>query len=60
MKGKKKVSKYFKDEKYSLSEKEQAWLLCSANEIIWIIGERMDDRFKITEHTQTILKIELI
>jgi tRNA(Ile)-lysidine synthase len=60
MKGKKKVSKFFKDEKFSLSEKEQAWLLCSDNEIIWIIGERMDDRFKITEHTQTILKIELI
>lgn len=60
MKGKKKVSKFFKDEKFSLSEKEQAWLLCSDNEIIWIIGERMDDRFKITEHTQTILKIELL
>jgi len=60
MKGKKKVSKYFKDEKFSLSEKEQAWLLSSDNEIIWIIGERMDDRFKITEHTQTILKIELL
>lgn len=60
MKGKKKVSKFFKDEKFSLSEKEQAWLLCSDSEIIWIIGERMDDRFKITEHTQTILKIELI
>lgn len=60
MKGKKKVSKYFKDEKFSLSEKEQAWLLSSNNEIIWIIGERMDDRFKITEHTQTILKIELL
>lgn len=60
MKGKKKVSKFFKDEKFSLAEKEQTWLLCSNNEIIWIIGERMDDRFKITEHTQTILKIELL
>jgi tRNA(Ile)-lysidine synthase len=60
MKGKKKVSKFFKDEKFSLSEKEQAWFLCSNNEIIWIVGQRMDDRFKITEHTQTILKIELL
>jgi tRNA(Ile)-lysidine synthase len=60
MNGKKKVSKFFKDEKFSLPKKETTWLLCSENKIIWIVGERMDDRFKITEHTQTILKIELI
>lgn len=60
MKGKKKVSKFFKDEKFSLPKKETTWLLCSENKIIWIVGERMDDRFKITENTQTILKIELI
>jgi tRNA(Ile)-lysidine synthase len=60
MNGKKKVSKFFKDEKFSLPKKEATWLLCSENKIIWIVGERMDDRFKITEHTQTILKIELI
>jgi tRNA(Ile)-lysidine synthase len=60
MNGKKKVSKFFKDEKFSLPKKETTWLLCSENKIIWIVGERMDDRFKITEHTQTILKIELL
>ena len=60
MNGKKKVSKFFKDEKFSLPKKETTWLLCSENKIIWIVGERMDDRFKITENTQTILKIELI
>ena len=60
MNGKKKVSKFFKDEKFSLPKKETTWLLCSENRIIWIVGERMDDRFKITENTQTILKIELI
>ena len=60
MNGKKKVSKFFKDEKFSIIDKEKAWLLCSNNEIIWIVGKRMDERFKITEHTQTILKIELL
>lgn len=60
MNGKKKVSKFFKDEKFSLPKKETTWLLCSENKIIWIVGERMDDRFKVTEKTQTILKIELI
>ncbi|WP_274474641.1 tRNA lysidine(34) synthetase TilS [Mangrovimonas aestuarii] len=57
MKGKKKLSKFFKDEKFSLIEKEQTWLLCSENEIVWVINHRADDRFKITEKTTNILKI---
>lgn len=57
---KKKVSKFFKDEKMSLSEKENTWILCSDNEIIWIIGRRADDRFKIRNTTDTILKIEVL
>lgn len=59
MTGTKKLSKFFKDEKLSLIDKENQWLLCSDNQIIWIIGKRMDNRFKITENTHTILKIEL-
>lgn len=59
MKGKKKLSKYFKDEKLSILEKEKVWLLCSAQDIIWIIGKRADERFKITDHTKQIIKIEL-
>ena len=57
---KKKLSKFFKDEKMSLSEKEDTWLLCSGDKIIWIIGRRADDRFKVTENTTQILKIEVI
>lgn len=58
MQGKKKLSKYFKDEKFSLLEKENQWLLCNSdNEIIWIVGHRADDRFRITERTTEILKI---
>lgn len=61
MKGqKKKVSKFFKDEKLSLSEKEDTWLLCTENEIIWVIGRRADNRFKIRDTTDTILKIEVL
>jgi len=56
--GKKKVSKFFKDEKLSLIEKEKTWLLCSKNDIVWIIGRRLDDRFKVTKNTSTILKIK--
>ncbi|MDU8886280.1 tRNA lysidine(34) synthetase TilS [Yeosuana sp. MJ-SS3] len=59
MHGKKKLSKYFKDEKLSLLEKENTWLLCSENDIVWIINKRLDNRFKITEATEKIVKITL-
>ncbi len=59
MEGKKKLSKYFKDEKLSLIEKETTWLLCSDDKIVWIIGKRQDDRFKITENTTKILQISV-
>jgi tRNA(Ile)-lysidine synthase len=57
---KKKVAKFFKDEKFSIADKEQTWLLCSGNEIIWIIGHRADDRFTATPQTTQILKIEVL
>ena len=57
MSGKKKLSKYFKDEKYSLLDKSNQWLLCSDNEIVWVINKRQDDRFKITTNTTNILQI---
>ena len=59
MQGKKKLSKYFKDEKLSLLEKQNIWLLCSADDsIIWIIGMRKDNRYKIEKKTsKTYLKI---
>ena len=58
MQGKKKVSKYFKDEKFSLFEKENIWLLCTAeNEVIWIINLRQDIRFLASKATNSPLKI---
>lgn len=59
MNGKKKLSKYFKDEKYSLLDKENQWLLCSEDQIVWVIGKRADDRFKSKETTQNSIKIVL-
>ncbi len=55
----KKVSKLFKDEKKSLVEKENIWLLCSDNQIVWVVGLRQDERFKIENTTKNSLKIEL-
>lgn len=57
MKGKKKLSDYFKDKKLSLPEKENTWLLCSGEKIVWVVNHRADARFAITEPAQEILKI---
>jgi tRNA(Ile)-lysidine synthase len=59
MNGKKKLSKYFKDEKYSLLDKENQWLLCSEDQIVWVIGKRADERFIVKETTKNSIKIEL-
>ncbi|MDO6516913.1 tRNA lysidine(34) synthetase TilS [Zobellia uliginosa] len=59
MTGKKKLSKYFKDEKVDVVSKEAQWLLCSGDAIVWVIGRRADERFKVSEHTSDIVKITL-
>jgi tRNA(Ile)-lysidine synthase len=56
----KKISDFFTDSKFSRIEKEQTWLLCSNKDIVWIIGHRIDERYKITPASQKILKITLI
>ncbi|MDI9310649.1 MAG: tRNA lysidine(34) synthetase TilS [Limnohabitans sp.] len=59
MKGKKKVSKYFKDEKFSLVDKENTWILCSQDAIIWIVNHRADERFIANSKSKNILNITL-
>ncbi|NCB06700.1 MAG: tRNA(Ile)-lysidine synthetase, partial [Bacteroidia bacterium] len=60
MTGFKKVSDFFIDEKIPLHEKENIWLLCSGNKIVWIMGHRIDNRFKIESETPIVLKIEIL
>ena len=55
MKGKKKVSDYLTDKKFSISQKERQWVLCCGQHIAWLIGERTDDRFRIDETTQRVI-----
>ncbi|MFM7015293.1 MAG: tRNA lysidine(34) synthetase TilS [Bacteroidota bacterium] len=59
MKGKKLVSDFFIDEKINDFEKQEIPLLCFDGKIIWIAGHRIDDRFKVTENTSAILRIEV-
>mgnify|MGYP003623355195 CR=1 FL=1 len=57
MKGRKKLSDYFSDNKYSLFDKQEQWLLLSGNDIVWLVGKQIDDRYKINSDTATILQI---
>lgn len=60
MNGAKKLSKFFKDEKFSKIEKENTWLLVdNQDRIVYILGKRIDNRFKITDNTQKFLNIVL-
>lgn len=59
LKGKKLLSDYFIDNKFDSSEKENTYLLCNENEIVWIIGHRIDERYKVKNNSKNVLKIEI-
>lgn len=56
----KKLQDFFSDLKLSRFEKEEVMILESAGKICWIVGYRLDERFKITEETNKVLKIDLL
>ena len=57
MKGSKLLSDFFVDQKFTEYQKQNVWLLVSAGgDILWVVGYRMDDRFKITDDTKTVFE----
>lgn len=55
----KKLSDFFCDAKLSIEDKENVWLLCSGDDIVWVVGMRIDGRYAITGDTERILTIRI-
>ena len=60
MKGRKKLSDFFSDNKFNLFQKEETWVVCSENQIVWIVNYRTDDRFKISSNTKKVFTINML
>ncbi len=57
MSGRKKLSDYLIDKKVSMAEKSRQFVLLSGDDIVWVIGRRLDDRFAITRKTENVLRV---
>ena len=58
MKGHKKVSDFMVDEKLSILEKENTWVLCSKDDIVWVVGYRLDERYKLVAQTEKVYLVQ--
>ena len=60
MKGRKKVSDFMIDEKFSILEKENTWVLCSNDDIVCVVGYRIDERYKLVAQTEKVYLVQLL
>lgn len=60
MHGRRKLSDFLKDQKLNPKAKRNTWVLLSGSEIAWVVGQRISNKFALTEHTKKVVKIELL
>jgi tRNA(Ile)-lysidine synthase len=58
--GTKKLKEFFIDNKIPREQRDMIPLICKGNEVVWVIGHKTSDKFKLTENTKSVLKIEYI
>jgi tRNA(Ile)-lysidine synthase len=56
---KKKINRFLIDQKLSITQKEKVYVIEMNKKIIWVVGYRIDDRFKLTSSTQAVLKLSV-
>lgn len=59
MKGFKSVRNYLRDKKFSRFEKERQWVVCDGERIVWLVNERLDNRFRVTSETRFVINLKL-
>ena len=57
MSGRKKISDYLIDKKVSMAQKSRQFVLLSGDDIVWVVGRRLDDRFAVTKRTERVLRV---
>jgi len=60
MKKKKKINRFLIDQKFSASAKESIWVIESDQRITWVVGHRIDERFKITDQTKNMIRLSIV
>ncbi|MEQ9581525.1 MAG: tRNA lysidine(34) synthetase TilS, partial [Arenibacter sp.] len=59
MKGEKKISDFLIDLKVPLNFKKNQYVLLSGQDIVWVVGQRISEKYRITDNTKQALRLEV-
>lgn len=58
MTGRKKISDYLIDEKFSTTQKENTWVICSLEDVVCIVGNRINESYKLVAETEKVYLVQ--